>query len=237
MPAILANANEFALTSDYPIEQVIYLESGSYTLNSLASSQFVVIPHGLPFTPLVGGGWALVSDFSVQYNFASGTTPSTAPSTIYAQTMNIFADSTNVYIEGFNTSASDKTIYYRIFGLQPTDDDSDVTHTKSEGDDFIFNTDYLHLKVAYSGYEDLPATAGSEYDFDITHGFSYTPICAAWKTATTFNGTTNVTAIHPIDTLNTSGQGVLFTAAGTGYVELVNPTFQSATRVHWRIYT
>lgn len=148
MPANPATAKNFRFTSDYPMDMIIYLKSGSISVGGFPASGTTTIPHGLPSTPLVDMVWSLTSDFSVSYLSGSGTAPQNATRNVpYGVLAQVSADATNVYIDYNNSTNPAVTIYYRVYGFEKSNSSADFPFTASQGDQFIFNTDYNYTKV------------------------------------------------------------------------------------------
>ncbi len=170
MPAIVANANNFILNTDYPMDQIIYMTSGSYTqVGSGDVGTTISIPHGLSFRPLLIGSWSTLSDFSITkemfmpiYSDVDGTYVS------------IYSNDTNLLIHGFKNTTGNQTIYYRVFGFMPSNVNVDVNTTASNSDIFVFSTDYNYTKLLYSGIATAAATT------TITHNLGYNPQVIAW---------------------------------------------------------
>lgn len=227
-------ARQLEITSDYPMDKVILLKSGSFTL-SASSPHLEVIPHDLDFTPLCSGNWSFVSDFSTQYEFAIGTFPSSNPGFLFNQVANVFADTDNVYVSMDNIQATTFTIYYRVFGLQPSDDDSYIEPISTLGDNFIINTGSNYSKVLLDGLIDLPATGASGQNVLISHTAGVTPQVTGWVTYNTYNGVRMVQCVHPVGTSNGASQGVLI-LVGDIAIAFVIPPFTDAHRAYYRIY-
>lgn len=226
MPAIQANAQSFLQNSDYPFDKVVYLHSGSFTVGASASS-IESFAHNLPFTPLISGNWALTDSFNVTYEYGSGTFPSSNPGYVFDQIANVYSDATNVYISADNVAASAKTFYYRVFGFQPTDDDSDVDPITSRSSNYRLNTTYNNTKVFMSGVVDLPETTAASGEVIITHSIGYQPQVMGWIEA---NGYT-----HPSYSTNTFASTSQLTANSTQISFVIQP-FNVAERAHYRIY-
>jgi len=227
MPAILANARKFLANSDYPFDKVVYLKTGSYTVPNNTIGQTVTIPHGLPFTPLIGGNWALMPSFTVAYEYSTGPFPSSAAGYLFDTRANAYADATNVYVSTDNLNPSAKTVYYRIFGFQPSTSDADVPGIASQGDSFLFNTDFNYTKLYLSGFVDTPATTDLSVNVPIAHGLGYIPQVSAWVS--------NATYIFPVGSSHSFASSTLASANGSHLNFTIKP-FNDAQRAHYRIY-
>lgn len=231
MPADVQRAKNFRITTDYPLDHVIYLNSGSATINFPTAGQLVTIPHNLPFTPLVSGNWSLTSDFSVSYEYGSGTFPSNnAAAQIFNIKMDIYADATNVYISPVNVSGSPQVIYYRVFGLEPSDSQADIPFTASSGDPFVLNSDYNYTKLYQEGVSNSPPIPSTQ---TVSHNLGYRPQVMPWVT-------NSLNQRRPIDSTSISvitGQpqdvGAIVTTTALDF-EL--DSLSNVTRIDERIY-
>lgn len=172
MPANTLYAPSFDLDTDYPLDKVIYIASGS---GSISGSSDIVFPHGLPFAPMTGFYWSLTPDFSVIYENNVGPFPSGNPSVTFTLQVAIEADATNVTLRG-NGILGSTTIYYRVFGFQPDDLDENLSSTSNQADQFILNTDYNYLKLLTADNVTLAAGASTT----ITHNLGYKPQVTGW---------------------------------------------------------
>ena len=172
MPAITANARNFLYNTDYPLDKVIYLKSGT---TNIASGGTLNIAHGLPFIPLINFYWSLTPDFSVIYEDNIGPFPSGNPGFFFTLQVSARADATNITLDA-NGILGSTTIYYRIFGFQPDDSNVDLPSTASAGDIFSFNTDYNYLKLYSASHVSLAAGAS----FTLVHGLGYRPQVSTW---------------------------------------------------------
>lgn len=223
------------LDTDYPLDKVVYLESGSFSAPALTQGTIEIVPHNLPFTPLCSGNWSLSSGFTVQYEYSTGVFPSTAPGQFWDTICNVFADDTNIYISCDNYNGSSKTIYYRVFGFQPPDDTSDVDPISSEGDQYLLSTDYNNAKLFLSDTVSLPAAPSAPTNVAVEHNLGYIPQAMGWCTYTTpVNGDT-VLAIHPFGTSNGASQGILMSVNST-YINFSVPQFATAQTGYYRLY-
>lgn len=174
MPAIQANARNFLLNSDYPLDKVILLKTGQVSLGGYPSYQQVVIPHGLPFTPLVTGNWSTFSDFSVAYEFTLG--PIANPlRNLFLYATAIRADATNIIIDFTNFGDPAVTLYYRVFGFQPSDSNAVIAPTAVLSDNLTFSSDYNYAKLLLAGKSVVP-----DGIIVIPHNLGYMPQVLGW---------------------------------------------------------
>lgn len=112
------NPNNLNLTTDTPVDKIIYLATGTLTIGAMSTGSSV-IPHGLLFTPLLDGTWSTDPLFKFDsYDMGSGP-PSTVSGFLFNIAPEVSASSINRIIEATNITASPITIYYRVFGLMP----------------------------------------------------------------------------------------------------------------------
>ncbi len=215
MPANVYRAKNFLLDTDYPLDMVVYLITGSISMTG-SSAGTAVIHHELDFTPLCSGSWALTPDFSVQYEYDSGTFPSNNIGvSLFDQTLSLSttlfgnsggADSTNVNILWINNNSSPMTAYYRVYALGPPDVPVMAPYTASSGDKFILNTDYNYTKLYINSSQDL--SPGNTYTTN--HNLTYVPQLGLW-TRRTSNG-----LVSPYDTQNVQSSFFDFTVSVNG---------------------
>jgi len=148
MPANPATARNFRFTSDYPMDMIIYLKSGSFAVAGYPDGGTVSFAHNLPATPLVNMVWSLSSTFDICYLSGSGPPPQDATRfTPFGVSADVSADATNISIAYNNSTDPAITIYYRIYGFEQSDGEDDYEFTASSGDPFVFNTDYNYTKL------------------------------------------------------------------------------------------
>lgn len=174
-----ADPRNFLVNTDYPMDKIIYMNSGSFTATTSGLGDIDAIEHGLPYRPHIAGSWSLNSDFSTSKEFYIPT---------YADLDGVYVecytDDTYVRIYSQNYSGSNKTIYWRIYGFMPSGITETASSTSSLSSDFVFNTDYNYSKLWYSDL--IPYSASPTV---VTHNFGYRPqIMAWWKDASTSYG-------------------------------------------------
>lgn len=228
MPANPLNAKEFLLSTDFPLDKVVFLTSGSYVVPSPVAGNKLTIPHGLPFIPLVSGSWDVTPSFSTNYDYYTGTIPSSNPATPFNLELDITADATNIYINPINVTGSPQTVYYRIFALEPSDSQANLPSTVASADSFILNTDYNYTKLYLDG---VITGIGFPSTFTVTHGLGYPPQVLAWQTDP-FNG------LKPAEQASMVAGSPNDTAV---VVDNSNVTFligaaSNVTRIDYRIY-
>lgn len=177
MPASITDAKSMILNTDYPIDKIIFLESGSTTVAATGTSD-TYYNHGLPDLPLLKGTWSLTSDFTVSYDMGNP---------LYADTDDVIVSchstSTQYRVIINNNSASSKTVYWRIYGVTDEDTTSEYEATSSTADDFIFNTDYNYTKLYMTGDADI-----SSATVNVSHNLGYRPQVDVWYEAASIPG-------------------------------------------------
>lgn len=160
----MANPRNFIKNSDYPIDQIVLMKSGSVVLSSGSE---VSIAHGLPFTPLVLGSWSYDINFTTSYNFQLLLYA-------FADSITLSADSTNLKLSANFTSTGNKTVYYRIFAFMPSTYTAKVSPPNiSTG--WRLNSDLNYLKLFVEGK--INASGGTQ---TINHNLGYQPTCILW---------------------------------------------------------
>jgi hypothetical protein len=221
MPAIQANARNFLVNSDYPLDQVVYKNPGQLTV-SAASFGTSVVAHGLPFTPLPQGNWSTQPDFAVSYEFGSGPPNPSVATSIYLYDVTVDALGPDVTVSVTNYSGSPVTIYYRVYAYQPSNVNLDVPHT-NDADTYLLNTDMNYTKLFRA---DLFAQAAVSGAVAVPHSLGYYPQAAAW---TEVSG-----VIRPI---YQADPGISEVTCEVGTVSLIFTfVFPSAMNVHYRIW-
>lgn len=226
----MTNPRNFLLSSDYPMDKVVYMTSGSFTASVTLSGNYD-IPHGLSFAPLPVLSWSMYSDFSISYEIASSGTVGWES---YGLSFQPISDLTKISIQYYNNTGSAKTIYYRIFCFMPSNVNVDVAYTQSTSNNFVIKTDYNYNKLFASGYIDNPMSAG--VDFSISHNIGYIPRVYCWDDLGTPSSPlitiSGLSTEYSFDNGEINGIQVttdkIIAKAGTG--------FYQANRVHYRIY-
>lgn len=232
------NARKTVLNTDYPIDQVIYIAQGSFSMTGISGSY--TFNHGLPFTPLIDGVWSLTPDFAVTYNMGSGVYPSGNLATPWLTEIEINNRTNDGGAEpsiiriGWLNLGSNATVYYRIYGLEPSDVSPDLSFTNNAGDNFITNTDYNYQKVYKTGF--IPSLAASS-TYTVDHNLGWRPRVAAWGLLT--GGLRYPMQLNRNDTTNSFGAKISTTA--TQLIIRTDSFYNPAggavpTRIDYRIY-
>lgn len=229
----IVGAKKMRIDSRYPIDKVVYLQDGFFNM-SATTTNIVTIPHGLPFTPLCSGAWSTTPDFSVQYEFSSGTFPSTNPGYVFQTIFNVFADENNVYVSGDNVGSA-LTVYVRIYGFEPPNSGALLEGIASEADPLTIDSRLNYPKLYLNDYVDLPAGGSSDSFVYIPHNIGTVPQVMGWVTYDTYNGISVVPCIHPVATSNGASEGIVL-IVGDEQIAFGIPAFVSAHRAYYRVY-
>jgi len=211
----------FLVNSDYPLDKVVYLNSSSA---SIGGGTTITIPHGLPFTPLVDLTWSYNSNFATSYTNNTGPAPASVPWFIFDLQVYVDADATNIYIEAYGPAAA-TTVYYRVFGFQPSTSNVAVDFTAPSADNFALNTDYNYTKLLAQGTE---AHGTGVVSITIPHNLGHIPQVQVWRQSSSRTSM-----------LSFSGDPASFSwqiEVTTSSVILYNPGMFVTGTLHYRIY-
>lgn len=168
MPADVTQATNFLLHSDYPMDKIIFMASGSVTV-SAGGSDDNYTNHGLPVLPLLKGIWSYTSNFSNSYDMGQPLYSDNDVS-VFVQ-----SNSTQYRVYAFNNGSSSATVYWRIFGVMDTNDTSTLDFTSSTADSFSLNTDYNYTKLYLTGDANISSSS-----VNIDHDLGYKPQTDVW---------------------------------------------------------
>lgn len=229
---------DLLIDSDNPVDKVIYLKSVSFDApDHTASPSFVyTIAHGLPFVPLVSGSWSTTSDFSVNYDYFTGTLgthSSLVAGYFYTTEIRIYADRTNIYIVPINVLGSTLTIYARVFGFEPSDSLATLSSTSSIADSFIINSDLNYPKLLKEGVISSVAISST---YTVSHTAGTFPQVMVWIDDISYDSI-NTTRRPCADLSDVFGDlfqvGVIASATDVSFVTGVSSYL---TRIDYRIY-
>jgi hypothetical protein len=226
----MTDARNFLLNTDYPLDKIIYITSGSATVANTTNDGVpgITITHNLPFTPLPILLWSNTSDFAICYENSDESYTTNSFVSGAGQFYSVSANSTTIGITRYNLSGSSKTLYYRIFCFQPSNAsiESVVPATNSSGSEFILNTDYNYMKLVNAG---VLTSASRTY----SHGLSFTPRVQLWGSASgTVSRLVGAQLIQSDPTGSAGGTSGVF--IDSTKIEWLNPnTFDT---IHYRIY-
>lgn len=221
----MTDPRNFLLNSDYPLDKVVYMTSGTLTVTS-SGSESTNITHGLTFRPLMVFSHSDDSAFTTSRT--NGQLPF-GPAEQWGVSVDTDSD-TNIRVLGFNTSATTKTIYWRAYAFMPSNVNLDADPTASTATNFVLNTDNNYMKLLDSDYITMPSAGNT---ITVTHGLGYRPTVQIWERLGT--GVERILPLlvsDPADTtsnrINVGTSTITFTS-GSGGTE--------ATNYHYRIYT
>lgn len=219
MPAIDANAGGFLYTTDYPLDKIIYMGTGSFTVGATSSASDPVA-HALPFTPLLDGTWSTDPTFALSYDMGSGPA-SSASGFLFDIAPEVSANSTNAIVSAQNVTGSPITVYYRVFGFEPSDVNLDAPFTSSVADNYVLNTDFNYTKL----YRADVATSSTV----ISHGLGHRTQVSMWEEK---SGT-----IRKRNENRNGSSGEFYTTVSTSAVTIAFDAFATpGTKAHYRIY-
>lgn len=173
MPAIPANQKRMLLSTDYPLDKVVYITSGVLVVTS-SGSESQTISHGLTFRPLMVFSHSDDPDFTVSRT--NGLLPF-GPAEQWGVSVDTDSDTT-IRVLGFNSSSTSKTIYWRAYGFMPSTANEDAPFNAVDGQPLAFNTDRNYMKLFASGYIEMPA---SGLTTSVAHGLLYRPRVQIWE--------------------------------------------------------
>ena len=202
---------DMLVSSDYPLDKIIGIQSGSLVVASGFSE--AIVPHGLDFAPLARGRWSTNSNFSISYDVISGLSP-------LPMAVEIYTNATNLVVRGINFSGGSATLYYKVFYFMPSDVNAVALPTQSMLDNFNINTDYNYSKLLLSG---TASGAGGT----VSHDLGYYPQCEVWwESSDGF--------IRPVNEY-LLGEAPYATVSQIA-VSFVPDQFNNPVRWHYRIY-
>jgi len=158
-------ANKTLLNTDYPLDKIVYMDSGSILVPN-NNSIFTYIPHSLSFIPLVTVTWSLTPNFET--SFSTGFPPYRDISDTSAVT--VWATITDLVIYPLNDTGSTKTYYWRAYGQMPSDVNDETGHTSNATGNFVMNTDYNYSKLYLN--DKTPYIASP---YIVSHNLGYIP--------------------------------------------------------------
>lgn len=223
MPAIVANAKNFLIHSDYPLDKIILLWSG-YT----DFSTDFLFNHGLPFTPLVKIVWSLDTSFTTVYGVGDGPISGVSSTPFIPQLIRAYATSSAVY-STFGTPGATPGAYIRVYGFMPSDVNVDASFTANAADSFTISTDYNYTKLFLAGVTGFSGVAGSSEI--VLHNLGYYPQVEVW-----YEKGTDIYAAGEIDLFDGALNTESFELSTTALVMRRDPFLAGTERFHYRIY-
>ena len=192
----MADSRHFSLNSDYPIDKIVLLKTGSIMPGGPLDYHQHGIPHGLSFTPLVSGTWR-PDGSTTDYQLGDGPVRMVAAGP--GQTQPVFdnviavADATNIYI--LYTSFQEAyypvgPISYRLYGFAPDEGDTELEAepTAALGTKFIINSGYNYRKLVKSGFADARSA-----QIVVNHGLGFLPSVDLWSYYSDYGGIQEIT--------------------------------------------
>lgn len=236
----MSEPNNFITNSDYDIDMVAKIISGSFKYEGDPNSAYnpiknQIIKHNLNFTPLVSGFWSINPNFSPAYPF--GYVNRLLNGSIVFGIYGIGANSENIYIRA---DASKSTYYYKIYCLVQNELTSKVAPAElSNFKKFIFNSDLNYLKIAKCGIVNLPAYGtdprtgtdpGTRAWTHINHNLGYVPFTKFWYcqrgTGFSLDNIFWINSAYPVEAKLDQNR-----------LSLVNNDYTGTADVIYRIYT
>ncbi len=164
---------DFVLSSDYPIDQVIY-RSDTIPI-SVGANDYkddVTIPHP------VGELFLPIAQFSTSSDFSQNVFEVTISSFMngeFRYVTHLEVDSNLIYISATNRTNTAVTFYFRILGFALSNSHRKVPFTGLYHD-MTFNTDNNQLKLYKSG----SVTVRVNQPVQIAHNLGYRPLALVW---------------------------------------------------------
>jgi hypothetical protein len=206
------------INSDYPLDKVIYMASGSTTFASGGLPANLTIDHDLTFKPLIVGQWSYDADFSTVQE--GGLQVYGDPA---VASLSFFSTSTQILIARYNNTGSSVTLYYRMFGFMPSDVSELAPFTDSVSSDFVLNSDYNYMKLYDAGIVNLTSSSQT-----VAHDLGYRPRVLVWNDGS-YIGTelvnSSFAAQGTVDYVEVDDTNVYFVRVGAG-----------TRSYHYRIY-
>lgn len=225
-----AQVKQMQLDSDFPTDKIIYLKTGSFSVPAMNTGNST-FAHGLSFAPLLGGNWSLTPDFAVTYEFGSGSYPAPVPGYFFATQTDIYANAANIYVNAQNITGSGITIYYRLFGFEPTTSAAVSSITSVSADSYIVNSGHNLTKLYMQGHVAGVSTTSTIIRTPLNHSLGYIPQVLAWRE----NIYDQILPMY----YATPGTESLVTSliVTTAQIIVLTPKYSSDDkRIHYRIY-
>jgi len=225
MPAILANAQNFLTTTDYPLDKCVWIGSATH---SFAGGTSVVIPHPLSFTPLIKVVWSTTPTFSTTYGVGDGVISSSTTTPFQPELTSAAANSSSVLLE-YGNPGSVTTAYIRVYAFMPSNINVDSPYTSSDADLFVYNSDYNYSKLYMA---DLTASSSVASSTEVVnHNLGYYPQCEIW-----YEKASTIYTVKSTFIFNGSVTNEAFIMTPTTLTMVRDSFLSTPERFHYRIY-
>lgn len=222
---MVIDPRKFLFLSDYPTEQIIHLRKYSITIPAY-DYRDVSFAHGLPFTPLLIACYSTTSDFLTTYGIGGGER--IGASLEYATA--ISSDSSNIYLNLTNNTASSITLYFNIVGFPSVDSpDVDISPTADESNIFIFNTDYNYCKLALENRITIGTGSTSQ---SVNHGLGFIPQVLCWRES---NGKVSPISVASLNQDNSQLVGGVSIAVSENNI-IFNSNLLSPETIYYKVF-
>lgn len=221
----MADARNFLINSDYPLDKVIFLGEATYT----NYGSFFSFNHGLPFTPLIKLTWSLDPSFNTVYGVGGGPT-ATIPLVAFDPSCGaVWATSTQVFAQ-FTAYTGTAAIYIRMYAFEPYGQSNTLPASASGADNFTINSEYNYSKLLDFGVTNNSSTPNSVEI--IPHNLGYYPQVEAWYELP--GKIQSFGFVNPGDAAGYYSTSVEITT--TSLVFRRDPYLTNNQRFHYRIY-
>lgn len=173
----MTQPRNFIMSSDYPIP-ILALKL-STTINVPVGQYWnenkKIVPHNLPFTPLIIGQWSTNANFNPAFDLSTQI-PIFYGSSQPPFVVNIGADDHNIYINCSHSNSFETVFYFRLTGFVPPDYEGEVDNV-DDITNFRLNSDFNYPKIL----EQRKITVEANTDSIINHNLGYIPQARLWK--------------------------------------------------------
>ena len=227
----MSKTSDFLFTTDYPIDQVVFLVNKSFVLPAGSYGSGTTITHNLPFRPLCMGNWSTDPSFlSTVYETNSEQIDSFGDVLL---AVDVAANSSEISITGVSNIGTDKTIYVNIFCFAPSDwAGAPIKTTSIDSNEFVLNTDFNYSKLIKDGYIDIAQNNTA----NVLHSFGSIPQVLVWEVISG-GYTRQQTGSFATGTTNNTGSGDIWYNVDENNLTIVNNSLiTGTTRFYYRIY-
>lgn len=152
-----------SMTSDYPMDKIVYFHEDEYYFSQDLTVPVAVLPHGLPFTPLIFG--ALSTD-----NWqTTKTMPLNDPYSV------VLSDANDVKIFAFKFGERER-FKVRLYGFEPSNGRNVLEPNAGLAESFFVNSDYKYLKLFANGAD----RCDGDGNLTINHNLGFVPFSMLW---------------------------------------------------------